>query len=144
MYIIQYIQSFLLIISAIFIIIAAIGIISLNKDMKNVVYARIHIIGIFDMSVVLALIGLGEYLLAGIYFILVPFTAHAIAYAYYKSEDTLNNKSLEDKIKEEEDITENPFIFSKEDIQKAEKEDLVVDTSDGALSLSTLKISEDE
>lgn len=142
MYIIQYVQSFLLIISAIFMIIAAIGFLSLNKDMKNVVYARLHIIGIFDMSVVLALIGLGEYLLAGIYFVLVPFTAHAIAYGYYKSEDVLNNESLEDNT--HEDKTENPFIFSKKDIQEVEQKDLIVDANDNVLSLSTLEISEDD
>ncbi len=144
MYGFEYIQSLLLIISAIFIIIAAIGIVSLDKNMKNVVYARIHIVGVFDMSVILALIGLGQYLLAGIYFILVPFTSHAIGYAYYKSEDSLNNKDLENEIKEGNEEIERPFAYSKETVQRLDREGLVIDTNEDALSLSTLEISEDE
>ena len=74
---IEYIQSALLIIAAILTIISAIGLISLDKNTKNVVYARIHIVGVFDIACVLAMIGLGQYLLAGIYFVLAPFIAHA-------------------------------------------------------------------
>ena len=84
---IEYIQSALLIISAILIIISAIGLISLGKDTKNAVYARIHILGVFDIACIIAMIGLGQYLLAVIYLIIAPFTAHAIANAYWKSED---------------------------------------------------------
>ena len=76
---IEYIQSVLLIISAILIIISAIGIISLGKDTKNVVYARIHIAGVFDVACILAMIALGQFVLAVIYLIIAPFTAHAIA-----------------------------------------------------------------
>ena len=47
---IEYIQSILLIISSILIIISAIGVLSLDKDTKNVVYARIHIFGVFDIA----------------------------------------------------------------------------------------------
>lgn len=85
MMIVEYIQSALLLIAAFLVIVSAVGFISLSKDMKNVVYGRIHIIGIFDIACVIAMIGLGQYLLAGIYFILAPFTAHAIANAFYKS-----------------------------------------------------------
>lgn len=143
MYIVEYIQSLLLIISAIFIIIAAIGMVTLNNNKKNVVYARIHIVGIFDMAVILALIGLGQYLLAGIYFVLVPFTSHAIGYAYYRSEDTSNNEELDEPEKEDE-ATENPFIYSKEEVIKLNQTDLVMDSGDDVLGLSTLEISEDE
>lgn len=66
---IEYIQSILLIISSILIIISAIGVLSLDKDTKNVVYARIHIFGVFDIACVLAMIGLGQYLLAIIYIV---------------------------------------------------------------------------
>ena len=76
---IEYIQSALLIIAAFLIIISAIGLISLSKDTKNVVYGRIHIVGLFDIACIIAMIGLGQYLLAGVYFILAPFSAHAIA-----------------------------------------------------------------
>ena len=74
---IEYIQSILLIITAVLTIISAIGLLSLGKDTKNVVYARIHIIGIFDVACIIAMIAIGQYLLAGIYFILAPFIAHA-------------------------------------------------------------------
>lgn len=143
MYIIEYIQSILLIISAILIIIAAIGIVSLNNNMKNVVYARIHIVGIFDMAVILALIGLGQYLLSGIYFILVPFTSHAIGYAYYKSEDTLNNENLEEP-KKDDKISKNPFIHSKEEVRRLNNNEMTIESSEDILGLSTLEISEDE
>ena len=91
---IEYIQSIILIIAAILTIISAIGLISLDKNTKNVVYARIHIVGVFDIACVLAMIGLGQYLLAGIYFVLAPFIAHAIANAYWKKEDRENNLDL--------------------------------------------------
>ena len=143
MYIVEYIQSLLLIISAVFIIIAAIGMVTLDNKKKNVVYARIHIVGVFDMAVILALIALGQYLLAGIYFVLVPFTSHAIGYAYYRSEDTLNNSEL-DEPKKEDEATKNPFIYSKEEVIRLNQTDLVVDSGDDILGLSTLEISEDE
>ena len=79
---IEYIQSALLIISAILIIISAIGVLSLKKDSKNVVYARIHIVGVFDVACILIMIALGQYMLAVIYLIIAPFTAHAIANSY--------------------------------------------------------------
>ena len=82
---IEYIQSILLIISAIFIIIAAVGLVTLKRNRKNVNYARIHIVGIFDMAVILSLDGKGRCRLAGIYFILVPFTSHAIGYTFFES-----------------------------------------------------------
>ena len=56
---IEYIQSALLIIAAILTIISAIGILSLGKDTKNVVYARIHIVGIFDVACIIAMIAIG-------------------------------------------------------------------------------------
>ena len=81
---IEYIQSALLIISAILIIISAIGLLTVSKNTKNAVYGRIHIVGVFDVACIIAMIGLGQYLLAGIYFIIAPFTAHAIANAHWK------------------------------------------------------------
>ena len=47
---IEYVQSALLIIAAVLTIISAIGLLSLGKDTKNIVYARIHIVGIFDVA----------------------------------------------------------------------------------------------
>ena len=47
--------------------------------MNNLIYARIHIVGVFDVAFIIAMIGLQQYLLAGIYLVIAPFTAHAIA-----------------------------------------------------------------
>lgn len=142
---IEYIQSILLIISAILIIIAAVGLVSLNRNRKNVNYARIHIVGIFDMAVILAMIAIGQFLLAGIYFILVPFTSHAIGYAFFKSEDSLNNPDVEKTDDEEDAEIENPFVHSKAKIQELEQETVFIDDSkDSGFSVATLSINEEE
>lgn len=142
---VEYIQSILLIIAAILIIISAIGVVSLNRNMKNVVYARIHIIGVFDIACILAMIGIGQYLLAGIYFILAPFTAHTLAYAFFKSEDSLNNKDVEKRIEKEAETIESPFIHSKEEIQELERNKFEIsDKSDDSFSVIALDISEDD
>lgn len=139
---IEYIQSALLIISAVLIMISAIGLISLDKNTKNAVYARIHIVGIFDIAAIIALIGLGQYLLAGIYFILAPFIAHAIANAYWKKEDRENNVDL---MTVEEEVDENhPFIHPKEKMQALESKDSEKLKADDRFSVTTLEIDEGE
>ena len=139
---IEYIQSILLIVAAFFIIIAAVGLLSLNKNTKNLVYARIHIIGLFDIACILAMIGLGQYLLAGIYFILAPFTAHAIANAYWKNEDRENNMDL---MTVEEEVDENhPFIHPKAKMQALESENSEKLKVDERFSVTTLEIDEGE
>ena len=139
---IEYIQSALLIISAILIIISAIGVLSLDKNMKNVVYARIHIFGVFDIACVIAMIGLGQYLLAGIYFILAPFIAHAVANAYWKKEDRENNVDLQNV---EVEVDENhPFIHPKEKMQALESEDSEKLKADERFSVTTIEIDEGE
>lgn len=139
---IEYIQSVLLIISAILIIISAIGLISLGKNTKNIVYARIHIVGIFDIACIIAMIAIGQYLLAGIYFIIAPFTAHAIANAYWKKEDRENNVDLQNVV---EDVGDNhPFFHPKEKIQALESEDSEKLKVDERFSVTTLEIDEGE
>ena len=139
---IEYVQSALLIIAAILTIISAIGILSLGKDTKNVVYARIHIVGIFDVACIIAMIAIGQYLLAGIYFILAPFIAHAIANAYWKKEDRENNVDL---MTVEEDVDENhPFIHPKEKMQAFESENSEKLKADDRFSVTTIEIDEDE
>lgn len=140
--IVGYIQSVLLLIAAFLVIVAAVGLISLPKDMKNVVYGRIHIVGIFDIACVIAMIGLGQYLLAAIYFILAPFTAHAIANAFYKSEDVENNAEL--NVVEEDVDDSNPFIVHKSKIQELENEDSEKLKTDDRFTISTLEIIEEE
>ena len=139
---IEYVQSALLIIAAILTIISAIGLLSLGKDTKNIVYARIHIIGIFDVACIIAMIAIGQYLLAGIYFILAPFIAHAIANAYWKKEDRENNLDLQNV---EEEVDENhPFIHPKEKMQALESENSEKLKADERFSVTTLEIDEDE
>ena len=139
---IEYIQSTLLIIAAILIIISAIGLISLSSNRKNVLYARIHIVGLFDIACVIAMIGLGQYLLAGIYFILAPFVAHAIANAYWKKEDRENNVDL---LTVEEEVDENhPFIHPKEKMQALESENSEKLKADDRFSVTTIEIDEGE
>ena len=139
---IKYVQSALLIISAILIIISAIGLISLSKGTKNAVYARIHIVGIFDVACIIAMIAIGQYLLAGIYFILAPFIAHAIANAYWKKEDRENNLDLQNVV---EEVDENhPFIHPKEKMQALESENSEKLKADERFSVTTIEIDEDE
>ena len=138
---IEYIQSLLILIAAFFIIVSAIGLISLSDKTKNKVYARIHIVGLFDIACIIALIGLEQYLLAGIYFILAPFTAHAIANAYWKKEDRENNPDL---MTVEEEIDENhPFIHPRDKIQILESEDSEKFKTDERFSITTLEIEEE-
>ena len=140
--IVGYIQSVLLLIAAFLVIVSAVGFVSLPKDMKNVVYARIHIIGVFDIACIIAMIGLGQYLLAVIYLILAPFTAHAIANAFYKSEDVVNNVEL--NVVEEDEDNPNPFIVNKSKVQKLENEDSEKLKADERFTISTLDIVEEE
>lgn len=139
---IEYVQSALLIIAAILIIISAIGLISLGKNTRNIVYARIHIVGIFDIACMLAMIAIGQYLLAAIYFILAPFIAHAIANAYWKKEDRENNLDLQNV---EVEVDENhPFIHPREKMQVLESENSEKLKADERFSVTTLEIDEDE
>ncbi len=137
---IVYIQSVLLIIAAIFMVISAIGLIRVGKDTKNVVYARIHIAGLFDIACIIALIGLGQFLLAGIYFILAPFIAHAVANAYWKKEDRENNEDLQNVVAEIPE--DHPFLHSKDKMQALESEDSEKLKADERFSVTTLDIDE--
>ncbi|WP_295599785.1 cation:proton antiporter [uncultured Methanobrevibacter sp.] len=139
---IEYVQAILLIIAAVLTIISAVGLLSLGKNTRNKVYARIHIVGLFDIACIIAMIGLGQYLLAGVYFILAPFTAHAIANAYWKKEDRENNMDL---MTVEEEVDENhPFIHPKEKMQALESEDSEKLKTDDRFSVTTIEINEDE
>ena len=142
MMVVEYIQSILLLIAAFLVIVSAVGLVSLSKDMKNVVYGRIHIVGVFDIACIIAMIGLGQYLLAAIYFILAPFTAHAIANAFFKSEDVENNVEL--NVVEEDEDNSNPFIVNKSKVQELEQKDSEKLKTDDRFTISTLEIIEEE
>ena len=140
--VIEYIQAILLFISAFLIIVAAVGLISIGKNTKNKVYARIHIVGVFDIACILAMIAIGQYLLAGIYFILAPFTAHAIANAYWKKEDRENNMDLVNVVEKVDE--DNPFIHPKKKVQALENKDPHESTVNERFSITKLEIDEGE
>ena len=98
--IISMIQSILLVISALLILIAVVGVLRIDRNLDNVVYARIHILGIVDVAGIIAFLALGQPLFALIYLFLAPLLAHALANAYFHSEDTLNNPVLNPNIDE--------------------------------------------
>ena len=112
---ISLIQSILLVISALLILIAVAGVLKIDRNLDNVVYARIHILGIVDVAGIIAFIALGQPLFALIYLFLAPLLAHALANAYFHSEDTLNNPVLNPSILDEEEMLE-------------EDEDILVET----------------
>ena len=97
---ISLIQSILLVISALLILIAVVGVLKIDRNLDNVVYARIHILGIVDVAGIIAFIALGQPLFALIYLFLAPLLAHALANAYFHSEDTVNNPVLNQNIDE--------------------------------------------
>ncbi|MBO5840385.1 MAG: cation:proton antiporter [Methanobrevibacter sp.] len=107
--IISMIQSILLVISALLILIAVVGVLRIDRNLDNVVYARIHILGIVDVAGIIAFLALGQPLFALIYLFLAPLLAHALANAYFHSEDTLNNPVLNPNIEEasEDEETED-------------------------------------
>lgn len=143
MFAVELIQSVLLIISAILMIISAIGFLTLDKNMNNLIYARIHIVGVFDVAFIIAMIGLQQYLLAGIYLVIAPFTAHAIVNAFYNSEDKVNNlKNKEVEVESSDD--ENPFVHNINKVKEMENKSDESNDDSIKFSISTLEISEDE
>ncbi|MDD3984768.1 MAG: cation:proton antiporter [Methanobacterium sp.] len=85
--VITLIQSAILIIAAFLLLLAAYGILRYGDNIENIIYARIHILGVADTALIIALLALNEPLLAAAYFILAPFAAHAIANGYFYGEE---------------------------------------------------------
>ena len=135
---ISLIQSVLLFISALLIIIAVIGVLRIDRNLDNVVYARIHILGIVDIAGIIAFIALGQPLFALIYLFLAPLLAHSLANAYFHGEDTLNNPVLNPNI-EDEEILEEPSIIYEE----SEDLNLNVDSDSDEGSEEDLDLSDD-
>lgn len=108
--IITLVQSILLFISAILIIIASVGVLRIDGNLDNVVYARIHILGIVDIAGIIAFIAIGQPLFALIYLFLAPLLAHALANAYFHGEDTLNNPVLNPNLEEETELIEEVLL----------------------------------
>ena len=135
---ISLIQSVLLFISALLIIIAVIGVLRIDRNLDNVVYARIHILGIVDIAGIIAFIALGQPLFALIYLFLAPLLAHSLANAYFHGEDTLNNPVLNPNI-EDDGILEEPSIIDEE----SEDLNLNVDSDSDEGSEEDLDLSDD-
>jgi energy-converting hydrogenase B subunit C len=85
--IITLIRSVILIIVAFLVLLTAYGILRYGDNIENIIYARIHILGVTDIALIIALLVLNEPLMAAAYFILAPFAAHAIANGFYYGEE---------------------------------------------------------
>ena len=125
--IINLIQSILLVISALLILVAVVGVLRIDRNLDNVVYARIHILGIVDVAGIIAFIALGQPLFALIYLFLAPLLAHALANAYFHGEATLNNPVLNPSLEEisdeeEEEIIEDEVPQEVSDVEEIDEE----------------------
>ncbi len=85
MYDVSIIKDIVLVVVSIGILLASIRL-WIQKDSKNMVYARLHIAGVVDIACIIILLVLNQPLLALIYLVLCPFAAHAIANADYYDE----------------------------------------------------------
>lgn len=81
------IQSTILLVSSILVLLTANGLLRLDDNQNNILYARIHILGVADIACIISLFALAQPLIALTYLILAPLAAHAIANAYYYGED---------------------------------------------------------
>jgi len=80
---VELIQAIVMIVGSILILFACLGLWRFKDDLENVLYARIHIVGIVDVTCIGILLVLGYPLVALTYFILMPVAGHAIANARY-------------------------------------------------------------
>jgi energy-converting hydrogenase B subunit C len=64
------------------VLIASFGI-SRFGERENIVYARLHIAGVFDTACIIAMLAAGQPLIALTYFLLTPLVAHSVANARY-------------------------------------------------------------
>ena len=78
---VEMIQATVMIIGSILIVLACVGLWRFKDSVKNVLYARIHIIGIVDVTCIAVLLVLGYPLVALTYFLLMPVAGHTIANA---------------------------------------------------------------
>ena len=91
----------------------------MDNDMPNVVYARIHILGMIDVAGILAFLGLGQPLFALIYLFLAPLLAHALANAFFHGEDDFNNPVLNPNLLNEESYVESEDSDASNDLEES-------------------------
>jgi len=76
----------LFIIGGLAVIITSLGILHF-REQKNIVYARLHIAGVYDVVCITVMLAVGQPLIALTYFLLTPLATHVIANArYYRGE----------------------------------------------------------
>ena len=85
--IIMLIKSAILIIVAFIVLLTAYGILRYGDDIENIIYGRIHMLGLVDIALILALLVFNEPFMAVAYFILAPFASHAVANGYFYGEE---------------------------------------------------------
>ncbi len=79
----ELLQGIVLIAASILIVFACVGLWRFKDGVKNVLYGRIHIIGVVDVTCISVLLVLGYPLVALTYFLLMPVAGHTIANARY-------------------------------------------------------------
>ena len=121
------IQSILIILSGLVILIASIGILTFDKNMPNVVYVRIHVLGMIDVAGIVVFLALGQYLFAVLYLVLAPFLAHAMANAYFYGEDDYNTLYAADMVEDKYAVLNAPDKLD-DDVKDA-VEDAAADVS---------------
>ncbi len=77
------VQGTVMVVGSILIMVACVGLWRFKDDVENVLYARIHIIGVVDVSCIAILLVLDYPLVALTYFLLMPVAGHSIANARY-------------------------------------------------------------
>lgn len=80
---IELIQGLVMAVGSVLIILACIGLWRFKDELANVLFARIHIVGVVDVTCIAILLVLGYPLVALTYFLLMPVAGHTIANARY-------------------------------------------------------------
>ncbi len=77
----ELLQGLVLIVASVLIFFACIGLWRFKDNVNNILYGRIHIVGVVDVTCMAILLVLGYPLVALTYFILMPVAGHTIANA---------------------------------------------------------------
>jgi len=80
---IELLQGLVMIAGSIMIMISCVGLWRFKDDVANVLYGRIHIVGIIDVTCIAVLLVLDYPLVALTYFLLMPVVGHAVGNARY-------------------------------------------------------------
>jgi energy-converting hydrogenase B subunit C len=81
--VVELLQGLAMIAGAMMIMISCLGLWRFKDDVANVLYWRIHILGIIDVTCIAVLLVLDYPLVALTYFLLMPVAGHAVGNARY-------------------------------------------------------------